>query len=225
MNADLIWTFVAFFFTLMILSYILGDNPLFRVGTYIFVGVSAGYIATLLIYQVLFPRLIVPLFTLQLGGKLLLIIPIILSILLIFKLFPRFSAAGNISMAFLVGAGAAIAISGALMGTLKGQINGAIQPFDLSQNTGMNDPVTQLISGLVLLIGTIGTLAYFHFGSRRKSAQESTRSLPLEILAKIGQIFIGVTLGSLFAGVVAAALTALIERLNFIWTFIQTILS
>ena len=36
---------ISFLFTLLIFSYVLGDNPLFRVAVYIFIGVSAGYIA------------------------------------------------------------------------------------------------------------------------------------------------------------------------------------
>jgi hypothetical protein len=38
----------------------------------------------------------------------------------------------------------------------------------------------------------------------------------VELLARIGQIFIAITLGALFAGIFAASITALIERLDFI---------
>ena len=48
------------------------------------------------------------------------------------------------------------------------------------------------------------------------------RSALIETGAKIGEVFIGLTLGALFAGVMASALTALLERLNFL---IQTILN
>ena len=32
-----------FIFTVLILSYLLGDNPLFRVGIHLFIGISVGY--------------------------------------------------------------------------------------------------------------------------------------------------------------------------------------
>ena len=51
---DLIVGVVAFLFTLMIFSYLIGDNPLFRVAVYIFVGVSAGYVAAVAFRQVIF---------------------------------------------------------------------------------------------------------------------------------------------------------------------------
>jgi hypothetical protein len=42
----------------------------------------------------------------------------------------------------------------------------------------------------------------------------------VNILARIGQIFIAITLGALLAGIFIAALSALIERLGSIWTTI-----
>jgi energy-converting hydrogenase Eha subunit A len=44
----------------------------------------------------------------------------------------------------------------------------------------------------------------------------------VNLLAVIGQVFIAVTLGALFAGVFSAALTALIERLDFLRTVIAS---
>ena len=42
----------------------------------------------------------------------------------------------------------------------------------------------------------------------------------IEVLSKIGEVFIAITLGALFAGVYLAALAALIDRLDFIQTVI-----
>jgi len=40
---DLIGTIIAALLTIMVLSYLVGDNPLFRIATHIFIGVAAGY--------------------------------------------------------------------------------------------------------------------------------------------------------------------------------------
>jgi len=48
------------------------------------------------------------------------------------------------------------------------------------------------------------------------------RGAVIEILAKIGQIFIAITLGALLAGIFTAALTALIERLGSMYSTITT---
>ena len=74
-----------------------------------------------------------------------------------------------------------------------------------------------------MLVGTITTLVYFHFGAKA-TAGGPQRSKLVIWLGWIGQIFIAITLGVLFASVLAAALTALIERLNFIWNYLTSVM-
>jgi len=213
MSADLIWTIVAFVLTLMIFSYILGDNLMFRIATYLFVGVSAGYTATMLLYQVILPRLFWP--ALQ-GGLLMVLVPLILSVFLIAKLFPRFSSLGNIPMGYVVGVAAAVVIGGAVLGTLFGQGQASINMFSLSAPIASPQGMVQVLGAIFILIGTICTLAYFNFGAVARPNQPPHRTPVVELLARIGQIFIAITLGALFAGIFAASITALIERLDFI---------
>ncbi len=224
MDADFVWTAVAFILTLLTLSYLLGDNPLFRLAAYLFVGASAGYVAVILLFEVIVPRLVFPLIFGNPTEKLLAVVPAVLSALLLLKLFPRLTSLGNPSMAFLVGSGAAVIVGGAVSGTLFGQIRGAIQPFALSQSSSGLQAGGQLISGLILAIGTVSTLIYFQFSARRKANQQTSRSTAVQMAAFVGQIFIAITLGALYAGVLAAALTALIERFDFLRTTIQTFL-
>lgn len=226
MLPDIIWTLVAFVITLFVLSYILGDNELFRLATMIFIGVSAGYAAVMIIYQILLPRLVIPLLTSPFNENIWLFIPAVLGILLLFKLSTKLSVLGTPAMALLTGVGAAVAISGAVTGTLFGQVNGAISTFDLSGLTTASSIGTQLLGGVVLLAGTVTSLAYFHFGARKKEGQEAA-ALPflVQILARIGQVFIAITLGALFAGVLAASLAALIERLDYLLNVLKLFIS
>ena len=60
---DLVTGLLSFLLTLMILSYLVGDNPAFRVAVYIFVGVSAGYAAAVAWWQVIYPKVLLPLLT------------------------------------------------------------------------------------------------------------------------------------------------------------------
>lgn len=207
---------------LILLGYLLGENNfLFRLATYIFVGVAAGYIFVVVIYQVIAPRVLVPLTSGSLSQILLVLVPLLLSLLMIFKIFPRFSNLGNVSMAYLVGVGAAVAIGGAALGTIVTQARASINLFNLQ---GAASPVLQLVDGVFVLVGTLCTLAYFNFGARLQRNAPPARSAPVGILAQIGQLFIAITLGSLFAGVFTAAITAMIERLGFLWQIIQTTL-
>ena len=69
-----------------------------------------------------------------------------------------------------------------------------------------------MLEGLVILVGAVGTLMYFQFGANTRPDRPPRRAPVVEGLALIGQVFIGITLGALFAGVYAAAITALVER-------------
>ncbi len=118
LSQGLIPGFLSFLLTLMILSYLIGDNPAFRVAVYIFVGVSAGYVAAVAWWQVLYPKVLLPLFTGSFLESLLALVPLILGVLLLMKLSSRMTWLGTPSLAFMVGVGAAVAVGGAVMGTI-----------------------------------------------------------------------------------------------------------
>jgi hypothetical protein len=65
-----------------------------------------------------------------------------------------------------------------------------------------------------MFLGTVLTLASFHFSAGRAADGTPKRNSVIEGIAWAGRIFIAITLGALFAGVYMAALTAMIERLN-----------
>lgn len=226
-SLDLITGAISFLFTLLILSYVIGDNPLFKIGTYIFVGVSAGFIAAIAVWQVVIPRLVSPLIStsVSITEKGLLLVPLLGALLLIMKISPRLSGMGRIVMAFLTGVGAAVTIAGALTGTLMPQVMGTINAFDMAPYQGNAGLLFESITnGAIVLFGTIFTLSYFHFGARPRADGSMRRLGLIEIFAWVGRIFIGITLGAIFAGVYAAALTALIERLSSLINFIGNFL-
>jgi hypothetical protein len=217
-SLDLITGVIAFVFTLMVFSYVFADNPVFRAALHIFIGVSAGYVAAVVWHQVLMPRLVEPLVNGSLTQRLILVVPVLLGLSLLFKVSQRAAPLGSAAMAFLVGTGAAVAITGALTGTLFPQFMAAIGQFDLSGSPDLGLMAEQFSYALVALVGTVVTLVYFQFGVRDKSETQTSgrRNALMRILAYLGQIFVAVTFGALFAGVFIAALTALIERTDFI---------
>lgn len=215
---DLITLLFSFIFTLMILSYLIGDNPLFRLAIYIFVGVSAGYAASVAWQHVLWPKLFQPLLFGSMQQRLLLLVPSVLGLLLFAKLSPRSARLGNPAMAFLVGTGAAVAIGGAVFGTIFPQSLASINLFDPSAGGSL---VERLLEGSIFLIGTISTLIYFQFSGR--TTLEGTQRRRLVVgAAWVGKLFIAVTFGVLFAGAYAASMTALIERMYSLWAFLSS---
>jgi hypothetical protein len=169
---------------------------------------------------VLYPRLILPLLSASLGERLLLIVPLVLGLMLLLKLSARTASVGILPMAFLVGVGAAVAIGGAVMGTLFPQTQASMKALDLS--TAGQFWLERIFEGTFMLIGTVTALTYFHFGAKA-TATGPQRGKLVSLLSWVGQIFIAITFGVLFAGVFMAALTALIERLNFIITFLSSL--
>lgn len=220
-SSDLVTGLLSFLFTILIFSYLIGDNPLFRIAVYIFVGVSSGYLAALAWWQVIVPRLIYPLVYGSVLEKVFTAIPLLGAVLILMKVSPRLAGLARIAMAFLVGAGAAVIIAGALSGTLLPQIAATINAFDLSAASARNISVVEVVfNGAFILAGTVFTLIYFHFGASPKADGSIRRLRLIEISASVGRIFIGITLGTIFAGVYAAALTALIERISALINFI-----
>ena len=214
--SDLIGMLLGFAFTIMVFSYILGDNPFFRFALYVFIGVASGYAAVLVFYDVILYQLVLPL--VDTGGLSIAVwVPLLAGLwLLVTKISTRLNRLGNPVMAYLVGAGAAVMIGGAVLGTVLPQVDATASLFNLQvdvENGG--SVVTTVLYGLVILIGVITSLVFFHFGVRSKGDQSPPQRLPwIESLAKVGQVFIVVTLGAVFAGVYMASLTALIARLR-----------
>ncbi len=204
--SDLAGPLLGFTLTIFILSYVIGDNVLFRLATHIFVGVAAGYASIITLYNVILPQLIFPFLEGTSGEKFLAISLIVPSILILFKLSPRLSKIGNPAIAILVGIGAAAAIGGATFGTIFPQITASTNSYS-SHN---------LFDGTILLIGTLTTLLYFQFNSRRNTKQSGSIVSISKFIGWFGKGFIAVTFAALFAGIYIAAISALIERFSFL---------
>ena len=234
---DLIGAGLGFLFTLLVFSYVLGDNPLFRFTISVFVGVSAGFAGAVALRNVIFPDLLLPLLRVVLLAMtgttpppedMLVLLPLFLSALLLMKMSRSLGRMGNVAMAYLVGVGAAAAIGGAVLGTLFPQLNASMNLMDLGAiDIEQADFLTfgwEAFSRLVALVGTLATLIYFHFGARAEPNAPPQRSPWIEFIGKLGQGFIAITFGMMFAGVYAAAVTALIERLFSLQDFLLRML-
>jgi len=228
-SPDLISAGISFIVTILILSYLIGDNPLFRATVYVFVGVAAGYVAAVAVNEIILPLLIQPIISGSVfanpGLAISLAIASLGSILLLFKLSPRFSHIGQLPMAYLVGVGAAVTIGGAVLGTLLPQVSATMDGFGVSLAVQRNtNPTLMILNGAFILVGVIGTLAYFQFGASKKDDGSVRRNLPVNSLSWVGRVYIAITFGVLFAGVYIAALTALIGRMDAIRSFITQLM-
>lgn len=199
-SLDVIGFGLAALFTIAILSYLIGDNPLYRVAVNLFVGVTAGYAVVVVSYNVLKPwaqRLWALEFTST--DWLLSAVAAALGLILLLRAFRIAAPLGSWVMALLVGVGAAVAIGGAVTGTLFPQMRAtfiSLLPSNLEQ----------WVSDVVILLGTLATLGFFYYGARGERGQKVERPPLVRLVAPIGQLFIGTAFGALYAGALVASL-------------------
>ena len=238
LGMDFIGSLLAAALTVMVLSYIIGDNPLFRLATHIFIGVAAGYAGTIAWHNVLKPSLIDPLlqgglsnligaefFTGAMGR--LIIGAWLLIAMLLLKLSPSTARWGTLPMVIMVAVGAAVVMGGAITGTLIPQASAAV---DTLNPTAVNPQVGErgierLLNALIMLAGTITTFAYFQFTAKMTSNGEGVRSGLMKVIATVGMVFIAITFGTMYAGALSATIITLSERVGFLVTWVTNLLS
>jgi hypothetical protein len=217
--SELSWGIVGLVLTVMVLSYAIGDNFLFRLASHIFIGLTAGYILVIIIHRLIWPYMVTPLAAGTWGERAWMLIPIALVLLLIISQIPKYSNLGIIPVSFLIGVTAAIVIGGAVFGTLIPQISAIVDRFDPAAWSAAPEQTWFLVvDAVVMLVGVIGVLSFFYFGRQKiKFPDDDKTKRPrfFEGMGKIGQVFIGITLGAIFAGIFSSTLWALIDRLSF----------
>lgn len=195
-------------FTFFILSYLAGDNPLYRLALYLFIGAIVGYSFGVVLREVLVGMALSRLLSKPLSAA----APIILGILLLFKGFPKQAYVGNLSVAYLIGVGTAVALGGALLGTLAPQVAAAgraLSPISLSNFR------FGLVDGLMVVLGTVSTLMSFTF-FRTKDRKGGAWGQILDGVAWVGRVFLVSAFGVAFAGAITASLSILIGRMQYL---------
>jgi hypothetical protein len=225
---DLVGGLLGLSLTLSVFSYLFRDNALFRIAVHVFIGVTAGYVAVVAWFNVIWPHLLSPIIfrSGNLVDTLLLLIPLMLSSLLLTKLSRRFSRLGNPVMAFVIGVGVAAAIGGATLGTLYPQVQASINVFNTEKGymTGGDLRLRTLNAG-VILISTIATLIYFQFKKTKALGDNNGGNSWLESLSLVGKAIIAVVLGVIFAGVYIAGLSVLVDRIHVIVSFVVSLIN
>lgn len=207
MTGDQIGLWAGFVFTLMVFSYLLGDNFLYRLAIYVFTGLTAGYIAIITVESVLLPWLRGTLLAANsdVGARALGMVPFLLGLMLLLKASPRLGRFGNIAIGFIIAVGTAVALAGAIAGTL----------IPLAGATGSGVALDPL-NGFLISIGVISTLLYFWYLARRRPDGTVQRGLVLRSIGVVGQGFIIITLGAIYAGAILTSLTIFSERIAFL---------
>lgn len=184
--------------TLCIFSFLYKDNPFYKFAEHLFVGISAGYWATLEWHNVFVPNLWEPLTQ---EGRLLLLVPFAFGILLFSRFTKKFSWLSRWSMALIIGIYAGIAIIGYGSGDLILQIHANLLPL-------VTDNWLTSFNNILLTVGVITGLIYFFFSKEHKGA--------LGGAARVGIWFLMISFGASFGYTVMSRMSLLIGRVLFL---------
>jgi hypothetical protein len=204
-NVKLVGLWVAAILTLMVYSHLVQDNPLSRLAEHLFVGTAVGYAVVLAYYNVLWPKLIRPLLN-DPQNNLVLLIPALLAVLLLMRPIAPLRALASLPLAVIVGVGAALAVAGAVAGSLLPQISATMLSLNPAQ------PRSVLINNLIIIVGVISTVLYFFFTARQKSIPGAG----LRVASTIGKWTMILSFGAIFATTVTARLALLVGRAQFL---------
>ena len=208
MDPTFIGGIVAGLLTLMVFSYLIGANPLWRVAQALLVGVSVGYVTLVILTGVIAPqvaRVVQPEQGTASSDQLLAAVPLALGLLLLMRLAFPGAWPTSFGLNLVVVVGASLALGGALAGTIIPQALDTVRLLDLS------NPVT-LAGNIVLVAGVICALAYFTFAARPGGAQPT----PIRAISYVGRWFIIIAFGALLGSLATTFFAALIERLDFL---------
>lgn len=207
--------------TLFIYSFLYKDNPLFKLGEHLYVGVSIGYSIVLVWYTVFVRLLWGPLMKdmaerpMALGTYELLI-PALLGLLILTQLFPKVSWLSRIAFGFIVGFGSGVAIPRTVSSYILKQIEDTVNPLiamganGLTMGFDLAAPQSG-INTIILLVGVVSVLFYFFFSVEHTG--------PGRVTARTGIYFLMIAFGAAFGYTVMSRMSLLIGRFRDLITF------
>lgn len=148
-TADVVATWVAAIATLVVLGALLGERRLFSWSQHLLAGLATGFLGLIAISDVIAPRLIQPLVADPMGRPELWLGVALAAVTAAAPWLPRPVAAVPASIA--IGALAAFALGGAVIGTLLPQLDASIVRHGATPAATVGGAVAAVITGLVLV--------------------------------------------------------------------------
>jgi hypothetical protein len=182
--------------TLGIFSFLIKENPIYRVFEHIFVGIAAAYIPLVTIKTFLYPEVIQPLVTSPTEGmNYLLILPITIGLLYYTIYIPRLQFIARMVIGLTLGASAGLSFQG-FFAEVTPQIQSSLKPL-------------LTFESVLFLSILVATLYYFFFTVERHGKIG-------RFTATYARSWMMICFGAFFGSTVTARLALLVERLQFL---------
>lgn len=221
-----IGVWIAALLTLAIMSFLYRDNPFYKVAEAVVIGSSAGYVMVAGFWTTFVKNLLVVLFPAEMRDSLvpglgadtppdyIYIIPLIMIVLLLWRLAPRGGWISRWPLAFFIGVTAGFRLIGYLEADFLGQISAAVIPLYVpTEVAGGGFSVWLTIwasfSNIVITLATLTGLVYFFFSVEHTGLVGRT--------AKVGIWFLMVAFGAMFGFTVMGRIALLSQRLEFLF--------
>lgn len=210
---------LAAFFTLAIFSFLYRDNPFYKVAEAVLVGVSAAYWMVVGFWDVIVPNLLGKLWPTVISSwampglsgpeaerQLSYAVPLVLGIMLLWRLMPRGGWISRWPLAFIIGTTAGLRLIAFLHGDFLAQIRNSILPLAVITQ-GAFDP-WQSLRNVIIVVGVLCCLTYFFFSFEHKGVVGRA--------ARVGIWILMITFGASFGYTVMGRIALLAIRLEFL---------
>ena len=195
---------VAAGFTLALYSFLYKDNPLFKFGEHVYVGVAAAYTFGQVWFPVLYGELLAPILESDADASAKtswwLLVPTLLGLLILTRFSTRLGWLSRIAFAFVVGLGAGFAIPRTISSYILAQIEPTLKPLSMSWDG---------IDLLIILVCVVTVLIYFFFSVEHSGAVGKA--------SKVGIWFLMISFGASFGYTIMGRLSLLIGRVTFLF--------
>lgn len=219
MTWELASTILAGICALGIFSYLIKENPVYRVFEHMFIGIAAGWAPIQVIKTFLWPKFIVPLFGLDIlvypdgsssaaysNWNLLYLAPFIMGLLYYTIFSSRFNWLAKVVIGFSIGASAGLTFKGWFAEMIP-QLTSSMKPL-ISFKDGAFDLYTSF-SNFVFVVTLLSVMVYFFFTFKKESKAVSRVSV-------LGRWLMMICFGAFFGSTVMARMALLVERIQFL---------
>ncbi len=211
-----LWT--AAFCTIALFSFLYKDNPLYKLAEAVFIGVSAGYAMVIGFWSELVQNLLGRLVPDLMRASLLpgikedpnpwYIVPLILGIMMLWRLSPVGGWIARWPLAFFIGATAGFRLLSHLEADFAHMIGSTILPLIVIGADRTFD-LWASVKHVIIVFGVLTCLIYFSFSIEHKGA--------VGVLAKLGIWVLMIAFGASFGYTVMGRVALLAARLEFLF--------
>ena len=230
-----IW--IAAFFTLAIFSFLYKDNPFYKIAEAVVVGVSAAYWMVVGFWDVIIPNLIGKLHPpavtswalpglsgADLVADYFYVFPLILGIMLLWRLAPKGTWIARWPLAFIIGTTAGLRLVGFIQADFLSQIRNTINSLvvaapqkaadgavllDAAGQPVMGFEIWDSLANVIIIVGVLACLVYFFFSFEHKGIMGRG--------ARLGIWFLMITFGAGFGYTVMGRIALLAIRIEFLF--------